>query len=226
MTPIEELELSFVFAGDRRITTTREPVSRLAPSFVLVRDAASCAWAVGAHVAADVAEQLDALAVHERPTNDLTQPPLHEARYRALLGERVTFGPLYAFPAQIEAPAHATTRIDDEQALARHFRGWAPGEIAAGCGPMLAVVVDDAPVSICFSARSSPVAAAAGLETATPFRGRGYAGIVTLAWARAIRASGRTPRYGTSWTNLASLANARKLGLLADASTWSIDKPA
>jgi predicted GNAT family acetyltransferase len=86
----------------------------------------------------------------------------------------------------------------------------------------MAIVVDGNPVSVCFSARSSPVACEAGVETAAQFRGRGYAGVVTAAWARAIRASGRTPFYSTSWTNGASLANARKLGLIATGSSWSV----
>jgi hypothetical protein len=37
-----------------------------------------------------------------------------------------------------------------------------------------------------------------------------------------MRASGRIPLYSTSWTNTASLAVARKLGLVAYANTWSI----
>jgi hypothetical protein len=45
---------------------------------------------------------------------------------------------------------------------------------------------------------------------------------VTAAWAAAIRASGRTPLYGTSWTNTASLEVARKLGLVVFASDWSL----
>ena len=60
------LETLFVFTNGR-IATTREPSARRAPAFVLVRDATSCAWAVGAHVARQLAETLDALAGEEQP---------------------------------------------------------------------------------------------------------------------------------------------------------------
>jgi predicted GNAT family acetyltransferase len=62
----------------------------------------------------------------------------------------------------------------------------------------------------------------AELETAAAYHGRGHAVRVAAAWAMAIRASGRTPLYSTSWTNTASLAVARKLGLVAYASDWSL----
>jgi predicted GNAT family acetyltransferase len=86
----------------------------------------------------------------------------------------------------------------------------------------MAVLEGGAPVSICFCARSSEVAAEAGLETAAAFRRRGYGSCVTAAWAAMIRASGRIPLYSTSWTNEASLAVARTLELLAYASAWSV----
>ncbi len=77
-------------------------------------------------------------------------------------------------------------------------------------------------VSACFRARRSRVAAEAGLETAGAFRGRGLGSRVTAAWALAIRESGRTPLYSTSWDNDASRAVAGKLGLRTYASSWSI----
>jgi len=224
MTPQLTLELGLVFAGEHRIVTTREFVPRPAPAFILARNSTSREWAVRVDVAPDVAELLDALASDERPAADPTLPPRHEARYRELLGDKITFGPKFVFPEVLDEPAYAIAVIDDEDALSHHFRGWVRGEIAAVCAPVMAIVIDEKPVSVCFSARSSPGAAAAGVETALPFRGRGYAGAVTAAWARAIRASGRTPYYSTSWTNTASLANARKLGLITHGSSWSVDK--
>lgn len=224
MTAALMLETSFVFADEHRIVTTREPCATRAPSLVLVRDATSRVWAVGTHVLPEVAETLDALASEEGPSADPTLPPLHEARYRELLGDQVSFGPSFVFPEALAEPAQAIEVIDDEHALMHHFRGWVPGEIADGRAPVMAIVVDGKPVSVCFCARISPVAAEAGVETAAPFRGRGYAGSVTAAWARAIRTSGRTPGYSTSWTKHASLAVARKLGLIAHASSWSIGR--
>jgi predicted GNAT family acetyltransferase len=112
--------------------------------------------------------------------------------------------------------------VEDERLLERNFRGWVPGEIAAGRSPVLAVVEDGVPVSVCFCARRSDVAAEAGLETAEAFRGRGFGPRVTAAWALSIRASRRVPLYSTSWTHHASLAVARKLGLVAYASHWRL----
>jgi hypothetical protein len=89
---------------------------------------------------------------------------------------------------------------------------------------MFAVFADDEPVSICFCARRSDVAAEAGLETAAPFRGRGYALHVTVAWALAVRATGRIPLYSTAWDNHASRTVARKLNLHPYASNWSLSR--
>ncbi len=69
-------------------------------------------------------------------------------------------------------------------------------------------------VAVCHSARSTATAVAAGVETAPDYRGRGLAGDVVLCWAAAVRAEDRLPMYGTEWTNHASRAVARKLGLV------------
>ena len=88
--------------------------------------------------------------------------------------------------------------------------------------PIVALVEEGYPTSVCFCARRSDIAAEAGLETAVGFRGRGLGSRVAAAWALEVRASGRVPLYSTSWSNGASLAVARKLGLLAYASQWRI----
>ena len=137
-------------------------------------------------------------------------------------------GPAFTFPAASPVPHQpddAIVSIDDERLLAPHFSGWIPGEIAAGRGPLLARLVDGVPVSICFCARRSDVAAEAGLETAPSFRGRGYAARVTAAWAAEVRAGGRIPLYSTAWDNQASRSVARKLGLTAYACMWSLHGP-
>ena len=112
--------------------------------------------------------------------------------------------------------------VEDEQLLERHFRGWVAGEIAAGRAPVMAIVENGYPVSVCFSARRSNVAAEAGVETAAGFRGRGFGPRVSAAWALAVRASGRIPLYSTDWSNEPSLALARKLSLVVYATDWSV----
>ncbi len=204
-----------------RLTRTREPAKRLAPMFVLVRSTTTCVWGIRAGVSDALAVELAALARDEPPVRDLRELPKHVGRYRTL-GTTEWFGPAFEFPELIGASSDIE-RIEDERALNVNLRGWVPGEIAAGCAPVMGIVVDGAPVSVCFCARRTDRAAEAGVDTAPAYRGRGYAGRVTAAWAHAMRASGRIPLYSTSWINTASLAVARKLGLVAYASTWSIE---
>jgi hypothetical protein len=222
------LETLFVRDGEGRILSTREPGAKPGPLFSLVRGPTSCSWAVRADVADDIARELERLASQEAPTADLRAEPVHADRYLSLLRERHapatltrSGGPAFAFPPVVSAPA-GIVLVEDEELLQRHIRGWVSGEIAAGRAPLMAVIDDGFPVSICFCARSSEVAAEAGLETAEAFRGRGLGPGVTAAWALAIRRSGRTPLYSTSWTNHASLAVARKLGLILYASNWGV----
>ena len=88
----------------------------------------------------------------------------------------------------------------------------------------LAVIrnADGEVVAVCHSARLTPAAAEAGVETATAYRGRGFAGAVVLCWAQAVVAQGRLPLYSTNWTNHASRAVARKLGLTMFGEDFSI----
>ncbi len=221
-TPDLQLRTLYVLNSDGRITSTREPEPvSTAPAFALIRSVTDCAWAVRADVPDDVAAELDRLAREEPPAADLRDPPVHADRYISLVGGRIWAGPAFAFREQLGQPAGVVV-VRDESMLERNFRGWTPGEIAAGRSPVLAVLEDGYPVSICFCARRSDSAAEAGLETAEAFRGRGYGSRVTAAWALAIRASGRVPLYSTAWSNAASLAVARKLGLVAYASHWSL----
>jgi RimJ/RimL family protein N-acetyltransferase len=168
-----------------------------------------------------IAIELNRFAREEPPLSHLRDPPLHGEQYTSLIGHHVQSGPAFTFPQAIPQPLSAVL-IEDEQLLERHFRGWVVGEIAAGRVPVMAIVENGYPVSVCFSARWSDVAAEAGVETARAFQGRGLAPRVTAAWALAVRASGRIPLYSTDWSNAASLAVARKLGLEAYAANWSV----
>jgi hypothetical protein len=213
------LRTRFVLDERGRMVVTREPGGARAPALALVRGAAGSAWAVRDDVDDEVAAELARLGATEPA--EWRAPPVHAARYRALLGGDVVAGPVFGFPDGF-AQAGDVVEIADEAALARHFHGWVPGEIADGRAPVMAIVEGGAPVSVCFCARRADDAAEAGVETAPGFRGRGLAGRVTLAWAREMRAAGRVPIYSTSWENAASLAVARKLGLVQVATSWQI----
>lgn len=212
-----DLALGLVLADPRRHVSTNEPGATPGPRFILVRSPTEVAWSVHVDVPPPIAAELDALAADEPPALDA--PPVHAARYAAF--GPVAGGPRFTFP-DVLPDAGEIHVITDEAALARHFRGWIPGEIAEGRAPVIAVVVDGAPVSVCFCARSNATAAAAGLETAAPYRQRGFATRVTAGWARAVRASGRVPSYSTAWTNAASRGVARRLGLVLQGCSFTI----
>ena len=214
------METLYLLDGDGRIRGTRELEPSPGPVFSLIRGRASCAWAVRADVSRDLAEELEELARDEPPVSDFRVAPVHVERYMSLVEGKVDSGPSFVFPEAIAEP-QGTVRIDDVALLDHHFSGWRASEIPE-CAPIVGVVEDRHAVSVCFCARRSDVAAEAGVETAVEFRGRGLAPRATAAWASAIRAAGRIPLYSTSWSNEASLAVARKLGLVAYASTWSV----
>jgi RimJ/RimL family protein N-acetyltransferase len=220
--PQLQLETLFILDERGRIRSTREPRPAAGPAFMLIRGRTEVAWAVHADLPEGVAAEVIGLARREPPLSAWDQPPVHAERYQALVGERVDGGPAYRFPASLVGSGQLTS-IHDEAMLQKHFTGWAVGEIEAGAGPMMGIVVDGYPVSVCFCARRSDVAAEAGVETAPAFRGRGFAPRAVSAWAAAVRISGRVPLYSTSWTNSSSQRVAVKLGLERYATTFSID---
>lgn len=231
-TPQQFLDTCFVHDLRRRIISTREPEPTPGPLFCILRGAESCAWSVHANLPDNIADDVVRIARHEPPNTDFRAGLIYAAALRDRLSAYIksrdgatsdvveSSGPALAFPIHL-ADATDVRIIDDEQSLAPEFRGWVHGEIARGRSPVLAAFDDGRPVSICFCARSSPVAAEAGVETVERFRGRGLAARVVAAWAHAIRAQGRIPQYSTFWTNAASLSVARKLALIPYASFFN-----
>ncbi|MCY4527514.1 MAG: GNAT family N-acetyltransferase [Chloroflexi bacterium] len=168
----------------------------------------------------NIAEELNGLAAEEPAVSDFRVAPVYAERYLSLLRGKLDTGPAFTFPEEVVQPS-GTVFIEDIESLDHHFTGWKESEIPIRT-PIVAFVEGGYAVSACFSAWRSDAAAEAGLETAAVFRGRGFGPRVTAGWALAIRASGRVPLYSTSWSNDASLAVARKLGLVTFASRWSI----
>jgi hypothetical protein len=186
----------------------------------LIRGLTTCAWAVHADTPEDLARRVDLLAADERPLLYPEQAPLHEQEYLSLLGGAVQSGPAFEFSEL--GPSDPDVRgVDHAEQLARHFRGWVAEELPARA-PIVAIFEGGDAISVCFCARRSTAAAEAGLETAKPFRGRGFGPRVATVWAIAVRASGLLPIYSTSWRNSASLSVARKLGLHMCANDWNL----
>ena len=132
-------------------------------------------------------------------------------------------GPAWRFPVEIpqfEHKAIPVTSTDDE--LVRLLSPVLVADELPWRLPCLALLDGGRMASVCFSARNTPIAAEAGVETLEEFRGRGYATAVVAAWARAVRQEGRIPLYSTSWNNLASRSVARKLGLILYGANFSL----
>ena len=221
-TPQLQLETLFALDSEGRILSTREPRPAPGPAFSLIRDRQSCAWAVHVDVPSDVARRMAALARTELPAGTFTDAPRHAAAYVELLGGRADSGPVFTFP-DVLAGEGDVVEITSLSQLDECSRGWTAEEIPERA-PIVGVEVEGRVVSVCFCARRSPAAAEAGVETAASYRGRGFAPLVTAAWARRIRQSGRLPLYSTSWSNAASLAVARKLGLTMCGSDWNVHR--
>jgi GNAT acetyltransferase len=219
-----ELQLNTMYALDARGRIRSGNDGKPGPFFALIRSASRCAWAVRADLPEELAAELDRLAAEEPPLRQPEAPPLHQSRYRSLVGGEIVAGPAFTFPDEL-APRGEVTIVDELRMLEHNFRGWTADEIPWR-SPIMAVMEHGYPVSVCFCAASSDTAVEAGVETAEAFRGRGFAPRVTAAWAIAMRAAGKIPLYSTSWSNTASRAVARKLGLSQYASDWSlVDKP-
>src|SRR5262249_34437620 len=153
------------------------------------------------------ARQLATLAAAEPVQDDLHAEPHNLAAYVAVVRadgavDSMYSGPAYRFPdprpglttraAPSRTPLPATAgragrrrirRADLHvlRRLAQLEAGWDLRILAGGFEgwePMIALVADEAAVSLCFSARLTAYAAEAGVETLQPSRGRGFAPLV------------------------------------------------
>ena len=135
--------------------------------------------------------------------------------------ERVDRGPAYICQPTI-VPDPRAVRVTEANAaiLQRYLSAWS-GDVATA-QPMFAIAINGDAVALCASVRITPEAHEAGVETTPSYRGQGHAGAVVSAWATAVRETGAEPLYSTSWSNTASQAVARKLGLRLFGSDYQI----
>jgi hypothetical protein len=167
--------------------------------------------------ALEAASQADALP--DPAADPAADAATRLARYAAILArseavQRMEAGPAFSFPVHLPAPSEAVVLVTEANINVLHplLPAWVPDVRLSP--PLFALVVDGQAVAVCGSVRITPRAHEAGVETATAFRGRGYAVAVVAAWARAVRAAGAEPLYSTAWRNAASRAVARKLALV------------
>ena len=138
--------------------------------------------------------------------------PFEEILSRAAPIERIDSGPAFVFPEHL-APSTRAVLVTGANAdvLSPYLAPWIPDITQSP--PLFALLHEGAAVAVCGSVRRTPAAHEAGVETVPQFRGRGVAVAVVTAWARAVRELGVIPMYSTAWSNDASRAVARKLGL-------------
>ncbi len=211
----------FTHDADGSIRRINEPEGELAPRFFFGHTAEGSLWRFRYDLHPDTRRKLAALAAAEPGWPDLQSEPHNLEAFLAVLREEeevqsIYCGPAYRFPDDVPMPVNVTTitrsnlhvlrhMVADVDDVARHFEA---GQ------PTVAVLEENLAVSVCFSSRLTEHVAIAGVETLEPYRGRGYATAVVAGWARAVRAMGRIPLYGTTWDNRASQGVARKLGLI------------
>jgi hypothetical protein len=212
-----QVEALYVHDENGCLLRTNEPDPAPAPRFFLGRTREGNIWRVREDLPDRLARGLAAAASREPELTDLCSAPVFYERYCALLREHgelqtVYAGPAYSFPDEIPPP-EKVVRIGAANSVVLRRGFGAAADCFEQRAPCLVVVEDGIAVSVCFSARTSPGVAEAGVETLEGYRGRGYATRAVAGWARAVRERGRTPLYSTWWENAASQAVARKLGL-------------
>ncbi len=220
------VETDFTFDANGSMRASNEPFAparRAAPRAWLGWTATRFHLRVHADLPPAIAGRIAALVDAQSPSGARVDPALRAAIEEAL--QPATYddgGPAFRF-GTIAVPREPVVLLDEHnRELVRETYPWLYAEFAEWA-PCLAVVREGTAVSVCFTARLGAEAAEAGVDTLATHRGHGHAVAVTAAWGLAIRAGGRIPMYSTSWSNVASQAVARRLGLIsfgADAS-WA-----
>jgi RimJ/RimL family protein N-acetyltransferase len=198
------------------------------PRLFLGRTRAGHLWRFRHDLPASSIAELEAVLRTEPVATDLSQPPRCLPALQATLARDAPLtgtwsGPAWRFPDEIPASTHEVVHVTtaDDDLVRPVFPVLA--DDLPWRRPCLGIVTDGRLASLCYSARNTPIAAEAGVDTLQEFRGRGYAPAVVAAWARAVRAEGRIPLYSTSWDNLASRSVARKLGLVLYGADFSFE---
>jgi GNAT superfamily N-acetyltransferase len=211
-----EAEFTHDAAGD--LVSTNEPGAATAPRFFVGQTAVGVVRCYRRDVSEDRRRALEAVQLEPRATT--MDSPLDPTAFQRILSEdasiqHTSVGLAFRVPRALASAPNTRILHDPADATLLHplLGAWAP-DIEASA-PLVALVLDGQAVAVCASVRITPLAHEAGVETAAPFRGRGYARAVVAAWSAAVRALGAEPLYSTTWQNTPSRALARALGLVA-----------
>jgi len=210
------VEALFIHDADGHVVRVNEPNGAPAPRFFLGRTADGAVRRFRHDVGHDLRRSLsEAASEDDGHVLDAVAMP---SRYADILArfepvQRTWMGPAFCFPHELPATIDTVLVTEANDDLLRPLlQEWILD--ARLNQPMFALVVDGRAASVCCSVRRTSMAHEVGVETAPRYRGRGYAGQVVTAWARAVREMGRVPLYSTSWQNEASRAVARALVLI------------
>ena len=216
-----DIHIRALFTHDNRsrLLFVNEPggTTVQASRMFLGRTRAGNLWRFRADLQENLCEQLAALCREEPVVQEFRVPPRYAETYVRLLEQHtpvqdVVSGPAYQF---IEDGGQLESVLVVTEQNAEVLQGGFEGFVAElpDWQPFVALARNNRAVSICRSARITPEAHEAGVETLPDFRGKGYAQKVAAEWARLVLAAGAMPLYSTAWENVASQSVARKLNL-------------
>jgi RimJ/RimL family protein N-acetyltransferase len=212
------VEAEFTHDANGCLLSTNEPTPARAPRFFLGCTSLGFVRRYRHDVSPPRRQALEA-AIRRLDTHasDVARP-LDPTPFEKILAEdapieHTSVGLAYRFPQASQPASDARALRDPADAALLHplLAPWAPD--IQSSAPLVALIVDGQAVAVCGSVRITPRAHEAGVETAAPFRGRGYGRAVVAGWAAAVRALGVEPVYSTIWQNTASRALARATGL-------------
>ncbi len=212
-------------ANGRMLCLNEDDPEEPAPRLFLGRTKAGTIWRFRSDLPDALIRVLERLLRAEPIATDLAQPPQILTGLIATLNvqapvQTTWMGPAWRFPDELVPPEGVVAITSSNVGTLQRHYPWSFSHLE-DLQPCMAMIVDGEAAALCFSSRTSPEAAGAGVFTVEAFRGRGYATAVVTAWARAVRESKRIPLYSTSWDNLASRSIAKKLGLvLYSADLW------
>ena len=149
------------------------------PRLYLGRTRAGNLWRFRHDLAEALLAELESVLRGEPAAADLSRPPQCLPTLQSTLARDAPLagtwsGPAWRFPGEIPALEHevipVTTANDD---LVRPVFPLLADDLPWH-QPCLAIVADGRLASLCYSARNTPIAAEAGVNTVEEFRGRGY----------------------------------------------------
>jgi hypothetical protein len=183
------LHVEALFTHDARgdLVRVNEPGGAPAPRFFLGRTADGALRRFRHDVDHDLRRELEAASEAAAPGDRALDSPTSPARYAEILArvapvQRTWAGPaFYVSPGLARDSGAVLVTEENSRLLDRLLRDWIPDTRVNQ--PLFALVVDGHAVAVCCSVRRTDMAHEAGVETAPPYRGRGYAARVVSAWA-------------------------------------------